>query len=59
MPSVGVTGILCERLVCTVVDSEMEGHGTVAAILIGGNECGCIRRGIIISPVPQSIITRC
>ena len=40
VPSVGVTGILGERLVCTVVDSEMEGHGAVASIFIGGNESG-------------------
>ena len=41
---------------CAMVDSEMEGHGTVAAILIGGNECGCIGRGIISGSMPGKTI---
>ena len=38
VPSVGVAGILVERLVCAVVDSEVQGYSAVASIFIGCND---------------------
>ncbi len=31
VPCIGIAGILVERLVCALIDSEVQGHGTIAA----------------------------